>query len=142
MDLRVDGVAHAALIVAAAEHGGHWRDAHLLNIFAGIQMIFDFHHHTLIFAVDDEFECAGAAFAIQQGVNGEGGVICLRRFKPERGEVRELFMTAKGVDRHATCGKTVLIGLINGTEVACTEEGNDVLAGQLGFFKRPETGKA
>ena len=91
VDLRVNGVADAALVVAAAEHTGHRRDTQLFDIFARIDMVFHIHNHLRLLAVHHEFIGTGHAGAIEQRVNRKGGVARFSRFKPEGGKVRELF---------------------------------------------------
>ncbi len=143
MDLWMVGVAHAALVGAAAEHAGHRRNAELADLFAREEMVFHLHHYALRFAVNGELIGAGDAGAIQQGVNDKRGIVRFRRLKPERGEVGELFAAvAEGVDRHTACGEAVLIGVVHRAEIAGTKEGDDIAARQLRFFKGTEAGEA
>ncbi|MNC17762.1 hypothetical protein D3C75_656530 [compost metagenome] len=123
MNLRVNGVTHAAFIGAAGEHTGHRGDTQLLNIFTRIQVIIDIHHHALRLTIDSKFVCPGDTGAVEQRVDHKFGVACFRRFKPERSKVRELFeLIGISVYRKATCGQTILVCVINRTEITRTEE--------------------
>ena len=84
----MDGVAHAAFVIAAAEHTGHRRDAELFDVFARIEMVFDVHDHLALLTVDHELIGTGNARAVQQRIDGKGGVARLDGFKPEGGEIR------------------------------------------------------
>ena len=142
VNLRVDGVAHPALVVAAAEHTGHRRDAQLFDIFAGVDVVFDIHNHLRLLAVDHKFIGAGDARAVEQRVNGKDGGARLDGFKPERGKVRELFRgVGKGIHCQTAGGEPVLVGAVHRAEVARAEERHDIATRQLRRFKRAETGK-
>ncbi len=123
MNLRVDGIAHAAFVCTAAEHTGHRRNAELFNVFTRIEMVFHLHDHLALLAVDHELIRTGDAWAVQQRIDGEGGVARFDGFEPERGEVRKLFRrVGKGIHRQTPRGKTILIGIINRTEIARPQE--------------------
>ncbi len=92
VNLRMNGVAYPAFIIPTAKHThGHRRNAKLLNIFTGVEMvstsmICDFHQWiTNLYA---------PTLALSsQSVNGKRSIARLRGEKPECGEVRELFLT-------------------------------------------------
>ena len=65
VDLRVDGVAHAAFVGAAAEHAGHRRNAQLVDGGARVDMGVDGHHHLGGLAVDVEAIGAGGARRVE-----------------------------------------------------------------------------
>ena len=135
--------AHPTLIVAAAEHAGHRRDAQLFDVFASIQTVFNVHDHLALLTVNYKLIGTGDARTVQQRVHGKGGGAGFHRIEPEGGEVRELFFgVGVGVYRQTTRGKPVLIGIIDGAEITCTEERNHVATRQLRRFKDTETGKA
>ncbi|CCJ88727.1 hypothetical protein BN132_655 [Cronobacter turicensis 564] len=143
VDLRVNGVAHAAFVIAAAEHTGHRRDAELFDIFAREQEVFHFHDHLARFAVNDELIRAGHARAVQQRVSDKRGVLRFRGFKPESGEIRELFRRiGKRIDRQPAGRQPVLEGAVYRAEIARAEEGDDIATRQLRRFERPKTGEA
>ncbi|CCK14528.1 hypothetical protein BN136_538 [Cronobacter universalis NCTC 9529] len=143
VNLRVNGVAHAAFVGAAAEHAGHRRDTELFNVFAREQEVFHFHDHLARFAVNDEFIGAGHARAVQQRVSDKRGVLRFRRFKPEGGEIRELFRRiGKGINRQPACRQPVLVGAVYRAEIACAKEGDDIATRQLRRFERAKTGEA
>ena len=143
VDLRVNGVAHAAFVVATAEHAGHRRDAQLLNVLTRVEMVFHLHDHLALLAVDHEFIGTGDARAVQQRIDGKGGIARLDGFKPEGGEVRELFRgVGKGIYRQTARGKTVLVGIVHRAEIARPEERDDIAARQLRRFKGAEARKA
>ncbi len=105
VDLRVNGVTHAALVIAAGKHAGHRRNTQLLDVLTGIQMVFDIHDHLGLLAMDHELIGTGDARAVQQGVDRKGGCARFDGFKPEGGEVRELFLAIGiGVQRQAARG--------------------------------------
>ncbi len=105
VNLRMNGVAHAAFVIAAGEHAGHRRDAQLLDVFTRVKVVIHLHHHAFFFTADNKFIRAGHALAVQQRVDHERRVAGFRRFKPERGEVRELLkLVGKGIHRQATRG--------------------------------------
>ena len=79
----MDGVAHPPLIIAAAEHTGHRRNAQLFNVFARIQVIFHIHNHLTFLAMDSELIGTSNAGAIEQRINGKGGCPRFYRIKPE-----------------------------------------------------------
>nr|GFD30798.1 hypothetical protein [Tanacetum cinerariifolium] len=66
MDLRVKGVAHTALMGAAAEHAGHGRNTHLLDVGAGVDVGVDVHDHAIGLTVDVEAIRASCAWRVQQ----------------------------------------------------------------------------
>ncbi len=143
VDLRVNGVAHPALVVAAAEHAGHRRDADLLDVLASIEVVFHLHNHLRLLAVNGELVRPGDARAVEQRIDHKGGVVGFRGFKPERGEVRELFRgIGEGIHRQTTGGESVLVGVIHRAEVAGPEERDDVAARQLRRFEGAESGEA
>ncbi len=143
VDLRMIGVAHAALVGAAAKHTGHRRNAELADLFARIEMVLHLHYHAVRLAVNRELIGAGNAGTVQQGVGDKGGVVRFRRFEPECGEVRKLLAAvAEGIDRHAARGKAVLISIVHGAEIAGAKERDDIAARQLRFLKGAEAGEA
>ena len=91
MNLRVNSVAHPTLIVAAAEHAGHRRNAELLDVFARIDVVLYIHNHLRFLAVDHELECTGYAWAVEKCIHGKGGCARFNRLEPERGEIRKFF---------------------------------------------------
>ncbi|CDA01428.1 putative uncharacterized protein [Klebsiella variicola CAG:634] len=143
VDLRVDGIAHPALVVAAAEHTGHRRDTQLFDVLAGIKVIFHVHDDLGILAMDGELVGPGDARAIQQRVNGKDRGVPFNRFEPEGGEIRELFRgIGKGVYRQPTSRQAVLVGAVYRAEITGAKERHDIAAGQLRRFKHPESGEA
>ena len=79
----MDGIAHPAFVVTAAEHAGHWCNAQLLNVLARIEMIFDIHDHLRLLAIHGELIGAGDARTIEQRVDGEHRRARFDGFKPE-----------------------------------------------------------
>ena len=139
----MNGVAHAAFVVTAAKHAGHWRDAKLLDVFARIEMVFDVHDHLALLTVDHKLIGTGNARAVQQRIDGKGGITRLHGFKPEGGEIRELFRgVSKGIHRQTTRREAVLVGIIHRAEVARAQERNDIASRQLRRFKDAESGEA
>ncbi len=105
-------------------------------------MVIHLHDHLALLAVDHELIRTGQARAVEQGVNRKGGVIRPGGFKPERGEIRELFRRiGKGIDRHAACRQTILIRAVHRTEIARAEERDDIAARQFRGFEGAEPGK-
>ena len=141
--MRVNGVAHAAFVIAAAEHAGHRRNAELLDVLTRIEVVFHLHDHLALLAVDHELIGAGDARAVEQRIDGKGGVAGLDGFKPEGGKVRELFRrVGKGVYRQTAGGKAVLVGVVHRAEIAGPQERDDIATRQLRRLKRAEARKA
>ncbi|MNL59018.1 hypothetical protein D3C87_1827080 [compost metagenome] len=105
-------------------------------------MVIHLHDHLALLAVDHELIGTRDTWAVEQRVDGKGGVVRFDGFKPERSEIWELFRcVGKGIDRQTTRGQSVLIGIINRAEVTRTEERHDVASRQFRCFKRAETRK-
>ncbi|MND87347.1 hypothetical protein D3C80_793430 [compost metagenome] len=138
----VNGIAHATFVISAAKHAGHRGDAKLFDIFTCIQVVIHLHDHLALLAMNHEFICASDTWAVEQRVDGKGGIARLNGFKPERREIRELFgRIRKGINRQTARGKTVLIRVIYRTEIARAKERDDIATRQLGRFERAEPGK-
>ena len=143
VDLRVDGIAHPTLVVAAAEHAGHRRDPQLFDILAGVEMVLHVHNDLGILAVDGELVGASDARAVEQGVNGKDRGVPFDRFEPERGEIGELFRgIGKGIHRQPTGRQAILVGAVYRAKIAGAEKRHDIPARQLRCFKYPEPGEA
>ena len=142
VDLRVDGVAHAALMGAAAEHTGHGRDAQLLDGGARIDVRVDRHHHLVGLAVDIEAVGAGGAWRVEQGVDHKARGVLVRGFEPELREIGEFLAFFRvGINRQATRREAVLAGGIHRTEVAGAEKRQHVMAVQLRRLEQLEAGE-
>jgi hypothetical protein len=142
VDLRVNGVAHAAFVVAAAEHAGHRRDAQLLDGGARIDVRVDLHHHALGLAIDVEAIRAGRAWRVEQGVDHKTRGVLVRRLEPELGEIREFFaFLGVSVDRQTARGEAILARRIHRTEIAGAEERHHVMAIQFRCLEQLEAGK-
>ncbi len=114
----MNGVAYPAFIIPTAKHTGHRRNAKLLNIFTGVEMVFYIHDHLRFFAMNHKFIRARHAGAVQQSVNGKRSIARLRGVKPECGEVRELFLTVSiGIYRQPASRQAILISIIYRPEI-------------------------
>ncbi|MNE24752.1 hypothetical protein D3C80_1180530 [compost metagenome] len=142
VDLRVNGVAHPALVGAATEHAGHRRDAQLVDGGACVDVGIDLHHHALGLAVDIEAVGTGGARRVEQGVDHEAGAVLVRCLEPELGEVGKFFaFLGVGVDRQAAGRQTVLAGGVYRTEVTGAEEGHDIVLVQFRGLEQLEAGE-
>ncbi|MOA43157.1 hypothetical protein D3C78_1652830 [compost metagenome] len=105
-------------------------------------MVVDVHDHLALLAVDHELIGTGDTRAVEQGINGKGGVPWLDGFEPEGGKVRELFgAISVGIQRQTTGRKAVLVGIIYRAEVARAKERDDVATRQLRRLKGTEARK-
>ncbi|CQF27445.1 Uncharacterised protein [Salmonella enterica subsp. enterica serovar Typhimurium str. DT104] len=138
----MNGVAYPAFIIPTAKHTGHRRNAKLLNIFTGVEMVFYIHDHLRFFAMNHKFIRARHAGAVQQSVNGKRSIARLRGVKPECGEVRELFLTVSiGIYRQPASRQAILISIIYRPEITGAQEGDDIAPRQFRRFKDTETGE-
>src|SRR5690606_23421577 len=72
----------------------------------------------------------------------KGRVAWLDGFKPECGEIRELFRrVGKGIYRQTTRRQAVLVSIIHSTEIACPQERDDIATRQFRRFKGAEARK-
>ena len=92
--------------------------------------------------MDHELIGTGNAWAVQQRIDGKGGVARFDGFKPEGRKIRKLFRrVGKGVHRQTTRRQAVLVSVIYRTEIARAEERDNIATRQLRRFEGAEAGK-
>lgn len=92
--------------------------------------------------MDHELIGTGNAWAVQQRIDGKGGVARFDGFKPEGRKIRKLFRrVGKGVHRQTTRRQAVLVSVIYRTEIARAEERDNIATRQLRRFEGAKAGK-
>ncbi len=143
VNLRVNGVTHAAFVSAAAEHGGHRGDAQLFDVFACIDVGINGHDDLLGLAVDIETIGTCGAWRLEQCVDDEPRAVLGWGFEPELGEVRKLLRAAGiGVDSQAAGRKAVLASGVHRAEVTGAQKRKDVVTVDFRGLEQTKARKA